>query len=98
LINFQTQISTRNNETKMIRLNPTTDSDETVLRGVFPPSTSYYRNLLSTESFVTLLATNVLKVAKYYNVEDQWNAYLKEHEKEPVHVLISQTIHFRVRV
>jgi len=88
LINFQTQISTRNNETKMIRLNPTTDSDETVLRGVFPPSTSYYRNLLSTETFVTLLATNVLKndgmttVAKYYNIEDQWNAYLKEHERD----------------
>lgn len=72
----------------MIRLNPTTDSDETVLRGVFPPSTSYYRDLLSTESFLALLATNVLKndgmitVAKYYNVEDQWNAYLKEHEKD----------------
>jgi len=80
----------RPNITEMIQLNPTTtpDNGNVVSRGVFPPTVSYYNDLFATESFTTFLATNVLEdkgmtiVAKYYNVEDEWNTYLAEHEND----------------
>lgn len=80
----------RHNTTHMVQLNPTTtpDNENVLSRGVFPPTVSYYNDLFAKESFTTLLATNVLEdkgmtiVAKYYNVEDEWNTYLAKHEND----------------
>lgn len=67
----------KDNKTEMTNLNPNTSQDESVWKGVFPPTLSYYNDLFCLESFTSLLMTNVFEtdgmtmVAKYFSVEDK---------------------------
>jgi hypothetical protein len=67
----------------IIRLNPVTDVDDSVKRGLIPMRTDL-EQLLGSENFKEILRTDAtmeegqIKVAEYFHVGNLWNSLLKE--------------------
>jgi hypothetical protein len=79
------------NTVPMIHLNPVTEGEESVKRGLFPKLKDLHA-LVRSDDFKEILGVDAIteececKVVKYFNIESKWDCLLEEweHQKKTV--------------